>query len=175
MPIEATSRQWQPKNWKPEYTEMVSLSILGMSNQNVADEIFKRTGNRYTSQHVSNVLNTTSGRTLYRHMANKVREHIEETIPEKLTYIAQRTVERLKEMIDDEELFKKAPFQVIDRGLKVAASTGHISDSSGGSGARGNMIVPAESMKVLVEAIKNSENVRRIHAEVIDEDVVTTA
>ena len=172
--IEATSRAWQPKVWKPEYTEMVSLSILGLTNGAIAVEIEKRTGNRYTAQHVSNVLNTTAGRTLYQHMAANVRKRVEETIPERLTAIAQKTIERLQHMIENDDEFAKAPIALIDRGMKVALSTGHIKEPSGGSGSGGNMIIPAESMRVLAEAIKNSDNVRKIHAEVIDADVVTT-
>lgn len=170
---EATSRKWQPKKWRPEYTKMVALSILGMSNQAISDAIFKETGVRYHFQHVSNVLNTTNGRIIYRHMADNVKKHVEATIPDRLTAIAHKTIERIEEMINDDDLFKKSPFAVIDRGMKVAASTGHIKEESNGSGDRKPaMMMTGEGVKALVEAIQVSDKARSLNKELLPAQIV---
>ena len=170
---EATSNRWQPKAWRPEYTEMVTLSSLGMSHKAISDEIFKRTGTRYTTQHVSNVMCTRQGKALMEMISRNLQAHVEKTIPERLEAIAHKTIERLEVMMNDDKLFEKAPFAVIDRGMKIAVSTGHIKSESSGSGANNKFFIPVEAMKGLIEAMKISENVQTVHAEIVDADVVT--
>lgn len=172
---EPTSNRWEPKSWRPEYTEMVTLSSLGMSHQMISDEIFKRTNTRYTTQHVSNVLCTRAGKALMESISRNLQAHIEKTIPERLEAISHKVIERLEFMVTDDALFAKAPFQVIDRGMKVAVSTGHIKNpESNGSGEQRKFMIPIDQMKSLIEAFSMADKIQKIHAEVIDADVVTT-
>jgi hypothetical protein len=77
-------------------------------------------------------------------------------------------------MLNNDDLAAKAPLAVADRALKIAQATGHIkAEPSEQQKANNNWMIPADSMRILVEAISKSAEVKTIHATVIeDADVV---
>lgn len=170
---EASTNKWEPKRWRAEYTEMVSLSVLGMSNELISAEIFKKLGIRYTAQHVSNVLNTSSGRTLIELMLSNINAKAVKSVPARLEAMGLKAIQRVEEMLDDDDLAKKAPLAVADRAMKIAQATGFMKPEEETQKSNNNWMIPADSMKVLVEAIKKSDEVKVVNAVIVeDADIV---
>lgn len=121
--------KWVAKKWQPEYERMVAYSAMGWSNKKIAETL------RYTPEHVSNVLNLPQAKELKDKILARMRERTLEDVPSILKKIAQKTAERLQTIVDDDELFAKSPFAVIDRGLEVMKGVGHL--KGGGNGSAG--------------------------------------
>lgn len=124
--------RWNPKVWRPEYDRIVAYSVLGRSNVWIGRQL------GFTKEYVSVILHLPQAQELYMKLRNATRERMEQSIPEMLQYVAKRTGDRLKQMIDDEDLFKASPFAVIDRGMDVLKGLQHL--KGGGNGAPGQFI-----------------------------------
>lgn len=122
-------KKWVAKKWRPEYERAVAYSALGKSNIEIAQLL------NYTTVHVSNILNLPAAIELKEKILVRMRERILEDVPSILQKVAQKTAERLLTIVEDEELFTKSPFAVIDRGLEAVKGLGHL--RGGGNGSPG--------------------------------------
>lgn len=120
-------KRWEAKKWRPEYERAVAYSALGKSNIEIAKLL------NYTTVHVSNVLNLPLAKELKQKIMDRMRERTLEDVPSILQNVARKTAERLQTIVNDDELFAKSPFAVIDRGLDVLKGVGHL--RGGGNGA----------------------------------------
>lgn len=120
-------KRWEAKKWRPEYERAVAYSALGKSNIEIAKLL------NYTPVHVSNVLNLPLAKELKDKIMARMRERTMEDVPSILQKVAQKTAERLLKVVEDDDLFTKSPFAVIDRGLDVMKGIGHM--KGGGNGA----------------------------------------
>lgn len=153
--------RWKPKMWRPEYERMVAYSTLGWSNTRIAKEL------GYTKEHVSNVLNTPQAEALKEQLLKRLHEVAVTSIPDNLEYIARRTTERLKKVLDDDELFDKSPFAVIDRGMDVLKGLSHLKGGGNGAGSinvNSAIILPISAAENLASGLNKANEVRQLHA-----------
>lgn len=159
-------KKWRPKKWRPKYERIVAMSACGWSNKMIALE----TG--YTPVHISNILNLEQAEEFRQQLLERMRQKALVSIPDTLDYIAQKTVQRLKEVIDDDNRFETSPFAVIDRGMDVLKGLGHL--KGGGNGAPvgqtinvGTMVVSSTQADNLAEALRKADEVRKLHEVVV--------
>lgn len=151
---------WKPKNWKAIYDRVVAFHVMGKKNTEIAQTL------SMTPEHVSTILNLPRALELKAKMESALRARIEENIPEALEYIAKKTTTRLKQVLDDDELFAKAPLAIIDRGLDVLKGLNHL--KGGGNGAPGinvqnAVIIPQNQAAGLIEGFTKADEARRIN------------
>ena len=152
--------KWQPKKWRPEYDRIVGYSVLGKSNIEIAVTF------GLTKEHVSTILNLPQAKELAEKLAIATKERMLSNIPETLDYVARKTTERLKQMIDNDDLFEKSPFAVIDRGVDVLKGLQHL--KGGGNGSTGinvgnAIIVPADQAKDFFGGMTKADEARRLN------------
>jgi hypothetical protein len=151
---------WKPKRWKADYDRVVAFHVMGKKNIEIAKAL------HMTPEHVSTILNQPQALALRDRMQAALREKMVTNIPETLEYVSRRTAERLKQVLDDDELFAKAPLAIIDRGLDVLKGVGHL--KGGGNGAPGMnidkaFIVPAAMAETLMSGFGKADEARRIN------------
>jgi hypothetical protein len=152
--------KWVAKKWKPEYEKMVAYSVLGWSNKKIALEL------GYTKEHVSNVLNLPQAEELKDKLAAKMREKTL-SIPETLQYVAEKTADRLRKLVDNDEVFEKHPFAVIDRGMDVLKGLSHL--KGGGNGGNTTNVngpvfmVPANNAQNLFDGMAKADEALRLN------------
>jgi hypothetical protein len=153
---------WKPKRWKADYDRIVAFHVMGKKNVEIARAL------HMTPEHVSTILNLPQAQQLKDKMQAALREKMVTNIPETLEYISRRTVERFKQVLDDDELFQKAPLAIIDRGLEVMKGTGHLKGGGNGSAGitvHGNaMIVPAQQAQGLLDGFNKADEARQLNA-----------
>lgn len=157
-------KKWIPKKWRPEYERVVAMSAAGMSNKQIAANV------GFTPVHVSNILNLPQATDLMERIVAKMREKSMVDIPNTLQRIAEKTALRLESVINDDDLFEKSPFAVIDRGMDVLKGLNHL--KGGGNGSPGNttivngnaMIVSSDQADALSEGLRKRNEVKRLHA-----------
>lgn len=159
-------KAWKPKRWRPEYERIVALSCLGWSNKMIAAEL------GFSKEHISVILNLDESETVRVMVLSRMREKTVESLPEKLEKIAQKTVERLETAMNDDELFEKSPFALIDRGMDVLKGLNHLRGGGNGSssgltvnvGAGGQaMVLSGQQADSLTEALNKANEVRMLH------------
>jgi len=116
--------KWRPRRWELVYEQMVALSTLGKSNTEIAEMY------NYTPQHVSNILNTPEASLTRRLMLDKLRDGMAVKIPERLEALADKATQRIAEVLYDDDLAQRSPFQVADRGLAVLKGLGKLKDEA---------------------------------------------
>ena len=154
----AKLNRWRPKRWQPEYEKMVALSCLGMSNVMIAERL------GYTPVHVSNVLNLQEAEDLRTMILGKMREKALTDIPNTLTEIAEKSVARLRSIVENDDLFEKAPFAVVDRGIEIIKGLGHLKHGGNGSPINIDKAVFALSQEhadALTAGLKKSNEVKQ--------------
>lgn len=151
---------WKPKNWKAVYDRVVAYHVMGKKNIEIAQAL------SLTPEHVSTILNLPRALELKKKLEDAMRAKMEENIPEMLEYVARKTASRLKQVLDDDELFAKAPLAIIDRGLDVMKGLNHL--KGGGNGAPGinvqnAVIIPQQQAAGLIEGFTKADEARRIN------------
>jgi hypothetical protein len=153
--------KWSPKKWKADYDRVVAYHVMGKENKVIAEML------GFTPEHVSTILHTPQAVELKLKLEAKLREKIETNIPETLDYIARKTAERLKQVVDSDELFEKSPFAVIDRGMEVMKGLNHLKGGGNGSNpinVERAIIVSGESAAGLVAGFDKANEARRLNA-----------
>lgn len=156
----ARLNKWKPKKWRPEYDRIVAYSVMGKANVWIATNL------GFTPEHVSTILNLPQGIELAERLRLKLRDQIETNIPDTLAYIAKKTAERLKQVIDDDDIFAKNPFAVIDRGMDVLKGLHHLSPSNGTNGDThiGTVIISNGQKSDILDGMEKVAEIKRLHA-----------
>ena len=157
-------KKWIPKKWRPEYERIVAMSAAGFSNKQIAKDV------GFTPVHVSNILNLPQATDLMERIVAKMRERTLVDIPSTLQRIAEKGVQRLETAMNNDDLFEKSPFAVIDRAMEVVKGLNHL--KGGGNGAPGNvthvhgnaMIVSADQADNLALGLQRREQVKKLHS-----------
>lgn len=162
--------KWRPKEWRAEYQRIVAYSVLGKSNIWIADTL------GFTKEHVSTILNMPEGRELREQLKIKLAKKIEESVPDVLADISNKAVERVKEILNNDELAKKSPFAVAGLAMDVLKGQGHL--RGGGNGAptpngpvnfnQTNVILAPAQTSSIMDGLRMIKEVRQIHAPVQD-------
>jgi hypothetical protein len=139
---------------------MVIYSSTGMSNTDIAEKY------GYGAQQISNILNTRQAKELQERLATKNESSAIDAIPAKMEAIAIKTIDRLHTMMDDDDLFFKAPIALIDRGFRMAEQVKIMKAVAPPSAAmtQNNIIISPEAAKHLETALAKAEEVRLIHS-----------
>lgn len=164
------TKKFEPKTWKPIYDQFVFHHCCGKSNIWIANEY------DYTPQQVSNILNSTQGKVLKKIIAFNLQQQREQSIGERMGNVADKFMKRIEEVAEDDELFEKAPFAVIDRGLTILKSLSHLKGGSespnGGSPTVNNVqinnnqrvtVIGEKAAQELRDAIRFSDEVNALH------------
>lgn len=153
------TKKWDPKEWRPEYDRVVGWSFLGASNVEVARKV------GLTKEHVSNILTSDKGKEVMKILMAKQRETTEKTIVERLNDVAEKFTKRLEVFVDDDELYTKSPFAVIDRGLRVLEGTRNLKDKSTPDFAQQNNFfnIPPELQQTLIAGLEKANKVKELH------------
>jgi hypothetical protein len=151
--------RWEPKEWRIEYERIVALSSTGISNT----EIGQRVG--YTKEFVSLVLNLPQAVELKQKILARFHEQVMVDIPTKLSELAVQATKRLETVLMDDELFEKAPFQVVDRGLDVLKGLKHLRTGTDTStNIDKAVIIAGDKLDNLFDGLTKANEVRLIHA-----------
>ena len=164
------TKKFEPKTWKPIYDQFVFYHCMGKSNIFIADQF------KYTPQQVSNILNSTQGKVLKKIIAYNLQQQREQSIGDRMSNVADKFMKRIEEVAEDDELFEKAPFAVIDRGLTILKSLSHLKGGSESPSSGSSTVINAQinnnqrvtvigekAAQELAEAIKFSDEVRALH------------
>lgn len=154
---------WVPKKWRPEYDRVVAYSVVGKANTWIAEQL------GFTPEHVSSILNTPQGLELASKLQAKLRENIELNIPETLGELAVLATKRLKSLLENDAIFEKSPFAVVDRGLDVLKGLKHL--QGGGNGAPGQttnigtavIVTPGQRSDIL-DGLQRIADIKKLHA-----------
>jgi hypothetical protein len=159
-------KKWQPRKWRIEYDRIVVMSVCGMPNAAIAKEV------NFTKEYISVILNLPQAADRYKFFHQKYLEQQASFIPETLNHVARKTAERLKQVVDNDALFEKNPFAVIDRGMDVLKGLRHL--TGGGNGAIGNetpgahisigsVTINAAQKTDIMEGLSKLEEIKLIH------------
>lgn len=184
------TKKFEPKTWKPLYDQFIYWHVIGKSNIWIAEKY------EYTTQQICNILTSNQGKLRKEIIASNLRTQQTETISARLENVADKFMRRIEAVADDVDLFEKAPFAVIDRGLTILKNLNHLkggsSDShggtNGGSSVVNNTQIHQDNRKITVfgekainelrDAIRFSDEAKAQHSLENLEDsmnIVTTA
>jgi len=154
-----TFGRWLPREWKPVYSEIVLLSCAGWKGTDLAEKY------NYTEVHISNILRTPQAGLLRKRVLEELQGRALESIPAKLEQIAEKTVDRLRQVVNDDALFEKSPFGVIDRGLKVLTGVGHLKneDQRGGMHIKNAVVLTKEHSSDLIDGLKRAKEAKLLN------------
>jgi len=164
--------RWEPKKWKPLYTQIITLSCSGMPAKMIIQQIQLTTGKVYTPQQISNVLNTSKAREIIALIELNMKERAKENLTTNLEYIAVKTTERMRSAIDNDDLFQRAPFQTISMGIKALEGLGHLKkpDEKNSNYIQRAVFLTIESQQQLVDGMAKANEAMRLHSGGLDRE-----
>lgn len=155
-------KKWQPKRWKPEYDKVVMFSIAGMSNVAIAEKL------NITKEFVSQILNLPNAKLITEQVQAKIREKMEDGITENLYVATRQAAKRVRQVLDDDETFKKSPFAVTGLAIDVLKGMNHL--KGGGNGALNNgetninaLIINQGQKNDILDGFAKIKQVRELH------------
>lgn len=176
--------KWKPRKWRPIYEQIICLHIVaGISR----DDLAKQFG--YTPQHISNILNSEQADVLRNIASERIRGGALERadnkivdITERLERLQHKALERVEAVMNDDEMMEKAPFAMIDRGLRILSAKGGlvekvperegsktITNNIAASIQNNNFIASKEELQKLQSGLDKALEVREIHGTVLPE------
>jgi hypothetical protein len=165
------SKPWEPSVWKPEYEAIVSRSIQGFSNAEIAAQF------HYTPEHVSTILNCKEAKLIIA----KAIEHQKSMMnnsKDKLTRIHEKMLDRVIQVADNDDMFKESPLAVISKLMefhkevvvsekKIKANLDEngnpISSSRSGGNHQTNVFINTEHIEQMVKGLDKANEVRQLH------------
>lgn len=155
-------KKWQPKRWKPEYDKVVMFSIAGMSNVAIAEKL------NITKEFVSQILNLPNAKLITEQVQAKIREKMEDGITENLYVATKQAAKRVRQVLEDDETFKKSPFAVTGLAVDVLKGMNHL--KGGGNGALNNgetninaLIINQGQKNDILDGFAKIKQVRELH------------
>lgn len=152
-----TKPKWNPKQWHPVYEEVVLLDCLGLSRKEIALE------KGFTETHITSICQTPQAGMIREIFRRRMVKKYEQTVENRLETLAQRAMDRVEEVITDDDLAKKNPLGLFDRAITVLKSTNKIKEAP--SQVNNNtLIVSDEAMDKLTRGLDLADEARRLHA-----------
>jgi hypothetical protein len=140
----ASIQKWQPKRWKPIHEEIVALDCAGAPHAMIASKVGK------SVQYVSKICNTPQAMIIKRHALKEMIRKNKEIQEERIEQMQAKAMERISDVLEDDQLARDEPFAVVDKAFKLLASTGVM----GGKKENGATHIHAETVNV--NNLKNS-------------------
>lgn len=166
--------KWKPKVWRPEYERAVAMSAMGVSNKEIARCL------SFTPEFISMILCLEESKLRMQEFTSRLKEQNNIDVIEVGTKVLGKTLQRLSDMLDNEDKFQESPFSIIDRGLRVGEAImkrGGIGDGDGngrsvnvqintGNGSTPtNVTVTRETDISLLDALRKSSLVKQLPVE----------
>ena len=109
--------KWIPKQWTPIYEQIVSLDCMGMAQKEIAAKF------NFTSVMISKICSTPQAKIFRRLVLEQLAEKNKIFQEERFARTQVRAMERISEVIEDDNLFLADPFAVVDRAFKLLEKT----------------------------------------------------
>jgi len=140
----ASIQKWQPKTWKPIHEEIVALDCAGAPHAMIAAKLNK------SVQYVSRICNTPQAVIIKRYALKEMIKKNKEIQEERIEHMQAKAMERISDVLEDDDLARDEPFAVVDKAFKLLSSTGVM----GGKKDNGDTHIHANN--VTVNNLKNS-------------------
>lgn len=158
--------RWIPKHWKPIYQEVVTYHVMGFTNREIAEA----TG--FTHFHIGMILNCPQAEGQIVEVQERLTKIKLGKVKKKIDDMATRALERVEEVLTNDELAADQPFAMYDRALKFAVSARVLQPSDGNItettetnntlNVAGNvtaLAVPKEMLEALLAGTKKADEV----------------
>ena len=162
--------KWVPKRWTPVYEEIVSLDCIGVSQKKIAEQF------KLTTVMISKICCTPQAKIFRRMVLERLAEKNKVFQEGRFSRTQVRAMERISEVIEDDNLFAADPFAVVDRAFKLLEKTGHIGnkDKGGDLNVAGNVTVNNLTQNAILEikeGLAKSREAKELHSGVEAIDV----
>ena len=151
-------------------SEVVLLKSAGMSNTELAVKYSK------TPEHISNVLNTPQAMLLRKQALDRLQEDRMGNTSERLNAIANKSIERVHDVIMNDVLFKESPFGVVDRAISLLKGVGKLENEAKKGDIHNKIqnavILSGDHSKELLEGLVREREAEQLHSGDLDGDVI---
>lgn len=161
------------KKWKVEHERVVHLHIMGWGNEEIGEEV------GYTKVRVSQILQDPKAAEIINEVRTAMRKRLKAEIKEGLSHLAAKSVDRLKETMDQDFQPGSPPKHHQDKiGIDLLKGTGWLDQEREDSGADTRPPLDPELSERLVSALEfankalamqDSNNVEDAEYEIVDE------
>jgi len=156
-----TKPKWNPRQWHPVYEEVVLLDCLGLARKDIALE------KGFTEAHITNICQTPQAQIIREIFRRKMAKKYEATVEDRLERLSQKAMDRIADVIDDDEIAKKNPLGLFDRAITVLKSTNKIKEVPT-THIENKLIVSDEAMARLERGMALADEAKRLHAPKVD-------
>lgn len=150
--------KWVPKKWKPIYEEIVLRSAAGSSNEEIAVSL------GYTTQQISNILNTPQAKEVLAGIGSRVREKFQESFGERIENLTLTALTNMEVVLKDETVREVAPLQMFDRSLSYLKAAGKLQGDSP-KGNTTNIVIGVDVQKNLLTGLQKANRVQEIYTQ----------
>lgn len=112
-------KKWEPKEWRPQYEEIVIKSARGDSNKQLAHEY------GCTPQHISNIITTPQAKEIRSRLVENIR-NTGITQQERRMMVLDKALERVEQYFFDDEEQSKRKGAMADRAMKFMSGMGSL-------------------------------------------------
>lgn len=159
--------KWEPKEWRPEYQVIVTLSLMNFDNVQISEIMESKYNYSITKQHVSNILNSERGREIKKEYLGTVIEKTKQTVEDNLEKMEELAAQRIVEVLERKELVQSDPFALIDRSVKILEGRSKLKRESGHGGTNNQQNnffnLPPEIASRIDQGLKKSAIVEELH------------
>lgn len=152
-------KAWRPKNWKPQYDEMIVKSLLGQTNLALATEY------GYTPQHVSVILNSPQSLAAKRVIMGRMRGEVKEQLGDRLADLEDMALKRLHGFFSDEEVMRNSPIAVAEKSIQILKGTGALKEKVGDTiNAKNAIFMDRDAVATIVDGLHKANEAMRLHS-----------
>lgn len=145
------AKKWEPKEWRPQYEEIVLESARGASNKALAQK------HGVTPQTICNINRTEQARKIRAELIANIR-NTGLTMQQRRLLLADKALERIEEYFENDVEAQKRPGAMADRAMKMLVGVGEL---KGESNENKNLIVIGDELgEKLLGALTKSDLVR---------------
>ena len=162
--------KWIPKEWTPVYEEIVSLDCMGVPQKKIAKQF------SMTTVMISKICSTPQAKIFRRLVLERLAEKNKVFQEERFAKTQVRAMERISELIEDDNLMLADPFAVVDRAFKLLEKTKVI----GGSDSRGDVHIAGDvnmltqnAILEIKDGLAKSREAKKLHSDVEAIDVTS--
>lgn len=171
-PAVSKYKRWFPKQWKPIFDEMILYSISGVPLEQIAKKY------KYSYTHASTILNSPQAQIIRRQMLESLRKNVLAKQSERLEDLKDISLQRVSELLHDDNLMEKNPFGVADKAITVLKGTGVLQSEGSNNttlNARNAVFLPPELAKGLLEGISMADKAKQLNAQApLEVEIVTS-
>lgn len=157
----AEMRNWEPKTWTSLHQAVVLRFCSGATQKEIAEQY------ELSEVHVNNIVNCKQGQALIQQVKDELLR--KGNPAEKLAYLQNKTVERMVDFVDNDQLAANAPIAFIRESNKINQIVSGLSPDVNRSGDGPKTVVNAifnnvNIMKDLKDSLEFMKTVHALHA-----------